>query len=100
MEYFQKFDQIKIYYDNGQEAPRDAVHDAFEYAFSKEATIYRNSDYRCFRLAQVADYFCVLELANLKYKNHEETATDLRFFGKQSIFKKNYLKHARRKVLL
>ena len=100
LEYFQQFDHVKIYYDDGQDAPKDAVHDAFAYALSKEATVYRNSEYRSFRLSQVADYLCALELTDLKYQAHEETATDTRFFGKASAFRKNYLKQARRKLLL
>ena len=75
------------------------MHDAFAYALSKEATVYRNSEYRSFRLSQVADYLCALELTDLKYQAHEETATDTRFFGKASAFRKNYLKQARRKLL-
>lgn len=99
LEYFQRFEHVKIYYDNGQDAPKDAVHDAFAYALSKEATVYRNSDYRSFRLAQVADYLCALELTEIKYAAHEETATDVRFFGKASTFRKNYLRQARRKLM-
>ena len=99
LEYFQRFDHVKIYYDEGQDAPKDAVHDAFAYALSKEATVYRNSDYRSFRLAQVADYLCALELTEAKYAAHEETATDVRFFGKASTFRKNYLRQARRKLI-
>lgn len=99
LEYFQRFDHVKIYYDDGQDAPKDAVHDAFAYALSKEATVYRNSNYRSFRLAQVADYLCALELTEIKYATHEETATDVRFFGKASSFRKNYLRQARRKLM-
>ena len=99
LEYFQSFEHVKIYYDNGQEAVKDAVREAFAYALSKEATVYRNSDYRSFRLAQVADYLCALELTAIKYERHEETETDLRFFGMKGTFKRNYLKKVRGKAL-
>jgi hypothetical protein len=99
LEYFQSFDQVQIFYDDGQEAVRDAVREAFGYALSKEAAVFRQSDYRSYRLAQVADYLCALELAEIKYSSHEETPTDLRFFGNARAFRKNYLKQARRKAM-
>lgn len=100
LEYFQAFDHVKIYYDNGQEAVKDAVREAFAYALSKEAMVYRDSDYRAFRLAQVADYLCALELTAIKFDRHEETETDMRFFGGVAAFRKNYLKRVRGKALL
>ena len=99
LDYFQSFDHVKIYYDNGQEAVKDAVHDAFAFVLSKEATVYRDSDYRSFRLAQIADYLCAIELTALKYEHHEETETDKRYFGMVGTFKKNYLKKVRGKLL-
>lgn len=78
---------------------KEAVRGAFAYALSKEATVYRQSDYRKFRLAQVADYLCALELTEIKYARHEETETDLRFFGRAGTFRKNFLKKVRGKSL-
>lgn len=97
--YFQSFEHVKIYYDQGQAAVTQALRSAFEYALSKEATVRRESDYRTFRLSQVADYLCAIELTAEKYKHHAATATDEKFFGGATAFKKNWLKQARRKVL-
>lgn len=97
--YFQSFEHVKIYYDQGQAAVSQALGSAFEYALSKEATIRRESDYRTFRLSQVADYLCAIELTAEKYRRHTATSTDEKFFGGATAFKKNWLKQARKKLL-
>lgn len=99
LELFQAFDRVKIYYDNGQPAVTEALHSAVSYVLSKNVTVYRTSSYGSFRLAQAADYLCEIELAALKYGCHEETETDVKFFGGIGSFKKNWLKQARRKAL-
>lgn len=97
--YFQEFDHVKIYYDKGQPAVTGALHAAMEYALSRGVVVYRSSEYRSYRLAQVADYACTVELAALKYARGEATETDKRFFGTSGQFRKNYLKQLRRKAL-
>lgn len=97
--FLQLFDVVKVYYDNGQAAVTAALHAAIEYVLSKDVPLYRDSDYREYRLAQVADYLCEIELAAVKYENHDETNTDIKFFGGIGSFKKNWLKQARRKLI-
>lgn len=99
LEYFQSFDHVKIYYDKGQPAVTGALEAAVGYVLSKSAAVRRESDYRLYRLAQVADYLCEMELAAVKYENGESTETDNKFFGGKGPFKKNWLKQARRKML-
>ena len=99
LEYFQVFDHVKIYYDKGQPAVSSALEAACDYVLSKSATVHRESDYRNYRLAQVADYFCEIELAAVKYENGEQTETDKKFFGGKGAFKKSWLKQARRKEI-
>lgn len=99
IEFFQSFDKVKIYYDDGQSAVSDALHSAIEYALSTSVPVYKDSDYRRFRLSQAADYLCEIELAAVKYDNHDETRTDIKFFGSIGAFKKNFLKQARRKLI-
>ena len=97
--FFQSFDVVKVYYDNGQAAVSLALRSALEYVLSRNVAVYRNSDYRRFRLSQVADYLCEIELAAAKYEHRDETRTDLLFFGSTGTFKRNYLKQARRKTM-
>lgn len=97
--YLQSFDAVKIYYDNGQPVVTKALHDAVEYALSKNAIIYKDAKPSQYRLLQLADYICGLELTAIKYSDHCESPTDVRFFGKVGSFKKNYLRKIRKRRL-
>lgn len=54
--------------------------------------MYRDADPSHYRLAQIADFACGIEHAALKYDNHEESKTDVAFFGTRRELKKNFLK--------
>lgn len=87
---FFAYDRIKVYYDNGQiELTRilSSVLNALlpEVEFRKVLP----SDYRLF---QVADLICTLELMRLKMESKTISKHELAFWGKESDFKKNYLK--------
>lgn len=99
LEYFQSFDSIKIYYDNGQHAVTEALHAAIEFMLSKNAVIYKDARPQDYALSQVADFLCTVELTAIKYENHDETNTDLKVFGNVTEFKKGYLRHLRKKRL-
>lgn len=43
LEYLQRFDNVKVYYDDGQALVTKALHDAIGYALSKEAIVYRDA---------------------------------------------------------
>ena len=54
LDFFQKFEKVKVYCDNGQSVVTNALHDAVEYALARDAVIYRDAkpaDYRLFQLA-------------------------------------------------
>ena len=97
LEYLQGFDEVKIYYDNGQKSIAQAVHKAIDYVLSKNAITYRMATPAAYRLSQVADYICTVELTALKYQDKAITATDEKFFGSWSQFKKGVLKEVRAK---
>lgn len=99
LELFQSFDAVKVYYDGGQSLITQAIRGAVEYALSKQAIVYRQGSPTDYRLAQVADFICTVELTARKYENHEQTATDERFFGTARTFRKNYLKQVRKHLL-
>lgn len=71
---------MKVYYDGGQHAATQALHDAVEYAIAHEAVVFRSATLSEYRLSQAADYACAVELTALKYREYEETPTDCRFF--------------------
>ena len=92
---FLSYDKIKIYYDNGQiELTRilSSVLNALlpEVEFRKVIP----SEYRLF---QVADLICSLELIRLKLESKTISKHELAFWGKESDFRKNYLKRVYQK---
>lgn len=99
LERLQTFDSVKIYYDNEQSQVTAIVHRAFEKTLSKEALVYRNANPTQFHLLQVADYICTLELTEIKYQHHEETATDKIFFGTHTTFRKNFLRRLQKHLV-
>lgn len=99
LSFFQSFDKVKIYYDNGQNLVKQALHCAVSECLSKQAIIQKKSTMTEYRLEQVADYLCTIELAAMKYAAKEDGGTYDKFFGGIGTFKKNWLKQARRKTM-
>ena len=97
LDYFQTFDEIKVYYDNGQDIVRRALDQSFGFALSKGVLENRKTSMTDYRLEQVADYLCTIELAATRYAAKESGATYNKFFGGIGTFKRNWLKQARRK---
>lgn len=98
--YFQQFDRVKIYYDNGQDIVKRALDASVAFALSKQALVSRKSSMQEYRFAQVADYLCTIELAAVKYAAKEDGRTYEKFFGTVGKFKKNWLKQVRRKMMV
>ena len=97
LEYLQGFNDIKVYYDDGQHSIARAIHGAVEYALSKNAVILKKAPPADYRLGQAADYICTVELAALRYRDKRTTATDEKFFGSWSRFRRDVLKEVRAK---
>ena len=72
---------------------------SIEYALSRDTVIYRSAQPSEYRLSQVADYICTMELTAIKFAEHATTATDEKLFGKWSDFKKGILKETRKKLV-
>lgn len=96
---FHSYGTVKVYYDGGQQIVTDALRGGIEYALSIDAIVYRDASPRDYRLEQVADFLCTLELTCEKFRNGEQTETDNKFFGDWKSFRVNYLKPIRRKRL-
>lgn len=97
LERFQSFDEVKVYYDNGQDIVKRALDQSIGFALSRGAVTERKTSMRDYRIEQAADYLCTMELAAVKYGAHEDGETYNKFFGTPRDFKKNWLKQARRK---
>ena len=94
---FNACEKLKVYYDNGQAQVTALLKEAFAIYSSKVefATDVRPSKYRLF---QVADVICTLELVKAKLMdNGLISESEDRFFGGIKNFKKNYLKPLSRK---
>ncbi|WP_322151534.1 ABC transporter [Paratractidigestivibacter sp.] len=100
LEFFQGFDRVKIYYDNGQQMVTSALHGAIDFTLSKDAVLYRLASAQDYRLFQTVDYLCTLELTDVKYREKCLTETDVKVFGADyQAFKKNHLARIRRKAM-
>jgi len=99
LDYFQQYDTIKIYYDNGQKLITNSIKAAIEYVISANTAFFKDGDPSYYRLAQAADLLCGFELLAAKFAANEQTVTDEIFFINKGNFRKNYLRQLRAKRL-
>lgn len=95
LEYFLSCDAVKIYYDNGQIEVSRILASVF-------SALIPNSQFRKvlpkdYKLFQVADLICSMELIRLKMENHQYSHSEELFFGKQYELKRNYLRIIQKK---
>lgn len=95
--FWNSFDQVIIYYDNGQIELTKILTSVF-------STLYTHVEFRKvkpvdYKLFQVADLICTMELLTEKADTGSFSASELEFFDNIRGFKKNYLKHIRKKHL-
>lgn len=91
------FDKVIIYYDNGQIELTKILTSVF-------STLYTHVEFRKvkpvdYKLFQVADLICTMELLAEKASTNSFSNSELEFFGNIRDFKKNYLKHIQKKHL-
>ncbi|MDY5661791.1 MAG: hypothetical protein SPG07_04135 [Coriobacteriales bacterium] len=79
--FFQPFDDVKVYYDNGQDIVKQALDRSVGKVLSKGVVRRRRTSMTDYRLEQVADYLCTIELALVKYEAKEDGETYNKFFG-------------------
>lgn len=96
LEYFQRFEKIVCYYDRGQAFVTQILQNAFSAAFGGNVE-FRKAYQKDYRLLQVADYICTLELSKLRWDENRETKSERGFFGTRQIFMKNYYRKIQKK---
>ena len=94
-ETFLSFDVIKLYYDNGQNEVTRILSSVFNALLP--TYIFRKVMPAEYKLFQVADLLCTMELIRLKLDNNLLSKSELLFFGNKRDLKKNYLKPLRKK---
>lgn len=95
--FWNSFDKVIIYYDNGQIELTKILTSVF-------STLYTHVEFRKvkpvdYKLFQIADLLCTMELLEEKAKTNSFTHSENDFFNNTRDFKKNYLKHMKKKVL-
>ncbi len=96
-EFWNSFDKIIIYYDNGQKALKRVLNITFNSLFSDvEVRKIQPADYRLF---QVADLICTLELTLEKIEKGLFSKTDDAFFHGAHDFKKEYWRKIKTKEI-
>jgi len=94
--YFQQFDKIIIYYDNGQNQLANILVSVFSSWFHDKFEYRTVSPYK-YKLFQVADFICTLTLINHKLLcGHDLTRSEQLFFGSKRNLKMKYLKQIKR----
>ena len=96
LEYFQKFDKIIIYYDNGQEQLANILVSVFSSWFHDKFEYRTVSPYE-YKLFQVADFICTLSLIDHKKQVGKDlTVSEKIFFKSYRDLKQNYLRHIKK----
>ena len=88
--FFQSYDRVVVYYDNGQTELNRILASVFSaLLFNVE---FRKVIPASYRLFQVADMCCTLELIKAKLEHHCLSEAEQIFFGSTRDMKKNYLR--------
>ncbi len=89
--YFQSFNRVIIYYDNGQTELTKVLVSVFNALISNvEFKRVYPLEYKLF---QAADFICTLKLIYIKSCNKQLSISEEKFFGSERNFKKKYLKY-------
>ena len=97
-DYFMSFDRIIIYYDKGQQVVEKALLQSFGiigYPVDFKDDVKADN----YRLFQLTDFICSINLIETKMDNHELSKSEAKFFNDSKSFKKYYLKALKKKVL-
>lgn len=88
---FHSFDQVKIYYDNGQIEVTKILSSVFNALLSNIE--FRRVMPENYKLFQVADLLCTMQLIKLKLEHGLFSKSEEMFFGNLRDLKRNYLRH-------
>jgi len=91
MERFSQYDQVVVYYDNGQIELTKIIVSVFTAILG--SIDYRKAEQSDYKLLQVADLFCTLQLLSYKTTSKTLSHSEERFFpaNKKKGLKKSYL---------
>lgn len=96
LDYFNRFDRLILYYDNGQTELTKILVSVFHALFHNVEQ--REAKPAAYRLQQVADVICTLELTAVKAEQNSLTRSEISFFKSARDLKKNFIKPLKLKV--
>lgn len=95
--FYREYKRIIIYYDNGQVELTKIITSVFSTLFSDVE--FRRVQPVEYKLFQVADLICTLELVFKKAQNNSFSNSEILFFGSTREFNKNIYKYIEKKKL-
>lgn len=95
--YFQSFDEVVVYYDNGQTEINLILNITFVTVLNN-ITFKRVETPSKYKLFQVADFVCTIELLTHKNSKHELTNSETQFFRKKNELRKTFIKTINKKM--
>jgi len=95
--FFQSYNQIIVYYDNGQQEIKNMVNTVFSINISDvEFRVVKPYEYKLF---QISDYICSFELLRIKQEAGSLALSERKFFYKPQELRKQFLKEIQKKQL-
>ena len=96
-DFFDEFEKIIVYYDNGQIELGAILNAVFSIHFSNVE--FRKAEPQKYRLLQVADFICSMELLRIKKNENRLSKSEQSFFYKPQELKKSFFKAVDKKRL-
>lgn len=96
-EYISGFNNIIVYYDYGQSEITTILTSVFNSFFVN--VDFRHVQPHQYKLFQVADMICTLELSKLKFDNNTQSVSEENFYGSRRQFKDFYYKTIQKKKI-
>lgn len=95
--YFESFDKIIVYYDYGQSELSSILNAVFSILFNDVE--FRKAEPQKYKLLQVADFICSMELLKIKRCENRLSKSEEKFFYKPQELKKTFLNSLEKKRL-
>ncbi len=95
--YFNNFEKIIVYYDNGQLELNTVLNSAMNIMFSNVE--FRKASPSEYRLLQVADFVCSIKLLEIKQSEKRLSQSESKFFYRPQELKKSFIKTVQSKEL-
>lgn len=96
-EFFQEYDKVIVYYDNGQIELSAILNAVLSIQLSNVE--FRKAEPQKYRLLQAADFICTMELLEIKRTEKRLSKSEEKFFYKPQELKKAFIKAVMKKRL-